>query len=129
MHSKRPFVVRGAILWGTDTRSGAAGADEQVCLGRKSLLDLKDVFNSFVHAGHSLLRCRAIYPKPADAAYHDISKQNEFLVKSVFDGKANFLYHRDCIREVFSVSNQRLARLGKSVQTEASNPVVLPRGC
>lgn len=84
-----------------------------------------NVFDSFVHAGRSLCRRRAIYPKPADVAYHDISKQNEFLVKSVFDGKRNFLYHRDCICEVFGVSNQCLARLRKSVQTETGDPVEL----
>ena len=104
---------------------------------------MKDVFDSFVHSGRSLIRRRAIYPKPADVAYRDISKQNEFIVKSVFDGK---VYHRNCIQEVFGVSNQRLARLRKSIQIEAGDPVelvqkqsvcqdnrlsdvVLPRGC
>lgn len=35
-HSKRPYVVCGVILRGTDTCSGAAGAGERVCLGYKS---------------------------------------------------------------------------------------------
>ena len=85
-HSKSPYVVHGAILGGNRTRtpSGSKYTDEHVCLGCKSLLDLKDdVFDSFVRAIHSLRSGRDIYSKPADIAYHDISKQNEFLVKSV----------------------------------------------
>ena len=109
-------------------------------------MDLKDVFQSFVHSGRALARRRAVYPKPADTAYYDLTKQNEFLVKSVFDGKGNYLYHRDCIRGVFGVSNQRLSRLRKAIQIETSDPtelvqkqeilshkrftdVVLPRNC
>ena len=60
----------------------------QFCSG---LLDLKNVFDSFVHAGRSLRRQRAIFPKPADVAYRDLSKQDEFLVKSVFNGDGSYL--------------------------------------
>ena len=57
----------------------------------RSLLDLKDVLRSFVHGGRALQRRRAIYLRPADTAYHDLTKQNELLVKSEFDGKGNYL--------------------------------------
>ena len=67
-------------------------------------------------------RCRTIYPKPADTSYYDLTKQNEFLVKSVFDGKGNCVYHRDCIRGAYGVSNQRLSRLRKGIRTETSDP-------
>ena len=41
--------------------------------------------------------CKTKSNQPSDAAYYDLTKQNKFLVKSVFDGKGNYLYHRDCI--------------------------------
>ena len=104
------------------------------------------MFQSFVHSGRALARQRAIYLKSADTAYYDLTKRNEFLVKSVFDGKGNYLYHCDCIRGAFGVSNQRLSRLRKAIQIETSDPtelvqkqeilsrkrfsdVVLPRNC
>ena len=62
-----------------------------VCVACRTLRDLKGVFQSFVHSGRALARQRAIYPKPADTAYYDLIKQNEFLIKSVFDGKGNYL--------------------------------------
>ena len=123
--ARRAYALRKAILRGSTAPSGRTDAEERVCSGCRSLLDLKDVFDSFLHAGRSLRRRRAIYPKPSDVAYRDLSKQNEFLVKSVFDGKGNYLYHRNCIREVFGISNQRLSRLRKSVQTESGDPVEL----
>ena len=57
-----------------------------VCVVCRSLVDLKDMFQSFVHSGQALARWTAIYQKPADTAYYDLMKQNGFLVKSVFDG-------------------------------------------
>ena len=63
-----------------------------VCAACKTLLDLKE---SFVHSGRSLKQRRAIHWKPANGvyyhSYYDLKKQNEFLVKSVFDGNGNFL--------------------------------------
>jgi len=90
------------------------GADV-VC---SSLVDLNDVFQSFVHSGRALAKRSTVHPKPADTAYYDLTKQNEFLVKSVFDGKGNYLYYRDCIRGVFGVNNQRLSRIRKAIQIE-----------
>lgn len=145
-HARRPYVLRREIVRGIS----AVGSQETdgcgVCVACRSLLDLKDVFFSFVHSGRALVRRRAIYPKPADTAYYDLTKQNEFLVKSVFDGKGNYVYHRDCVRGAFGVSNQRLSRLRKGIQIETNDPlelvqkqkifsskrfsdVVLPRNC
>ena len=93
-----------------------------VCVACRSLVDLKDVFQSFVQSGRALVRCRAIYLKPADTSYYNLTKQNEFLVKSVFDGKGNCVYHHDCIRGAYGVSNQRLCRLRKGIRTETSDP-------
>ena len=78
-------------------------------------MDLKNVFQSFVHSGRALTRRRAIYPKPADTGYYDLTTQNESLVKSVFDGKGNYVYNRDCICGSFGVSKQRLSRLRKGI--------------
>ena len=64
----------------------------------------------------------------------------------MFDGKGNYLYHSDCIRGAFHVSNQHLSRLRKGIQVETNDPtefvqkqdicmalrfsdVVLPRNC
>ena len=101
--ARRVYTLRKAILCGSTAPSGRTDAEERVCSGCRSLLDLKDVFDSFFHAGRSLRKRRAIYPKLSDVAYRDLSKQNEFLVKSVFDCKGNYLYHRNCIVK-FSVS-------------------------
>ena len=59
----------------------------------------------------------------------------------VFDGKGNYVYHRECIRHAFGVGTQRLARLRKVVREKSSTPflelskevhrysdVVLPKG-
>ena len=141
--ARRPYALRREIVRGM----GGQEVDTcGVCVACRSLMDLKDVFQSFVHSGRALMRRRAIHPKPEDTAYYDLTKQNEFLVKSVFVGKGNYVYHRDCIRAAFGVSNQRLSRLRKSVQIETNSPtelvnkqeifsrkrfsdVVLPRNC
>ena len=123
--ARRAYTLHKVILCGSMAPSGQTDAEERVCSGCRSLLDLKDVFDSFLHAGCSLHRRQAIYPKPSDVAYRDLSKQNEFLVKSVFDGEGNYLYHHNCICKVFGISNQRLSRLRKSVQTESGDPVEL----
>ena len=144
--ARRPYVLRKEIVHGLAAIGSKESDEYSICVACRSLLDLKDVFQSFVHSGRALVRRRAIYPKPSDAAYYDLTKQNEFLVKSVFDGKGNYLYHRDCIREAFGVSNQRLSRLRKGIQVETNDPtepvqkheivsgkrfsdVVLPRNC
>ena len=141
--ARRPYVLRREIVRGMESQEVDTCG---VCVACRSLVDLKDVFQSFVHSGRALVRRRAIHPNPADTAYYDLTKQNEFLVKSVFDGKGNYVYHRDCIRAAFGVSNQRLSRLRKSVQIETNSPtelvkkqeifsrkrfsdVVLPRNC
>ena len=141
--ARRPYVLRSEILRGIGAKEKDGSG---VCAACKTLLDLKDLFQSFVHSGRSLKQRRAIYWKPANGIYYDLTKQNEFLVKSVFDGNGNFLYHRDCVRGAFGVSNQRLSRLRKSIQVESSDrtelvpkedvclakrfsDVVLPRNC
>ena len=133
------YRPRGTILAGMNSRQHDEG---RVCDHCESLLDLRDIFNSFVHAGRDLKRRKTIYQKPGDAAYRNIKQQNEYLLKTIFDGKGNYLYHRDCIRRAFDVGTQRLARLRKVVQQQSSRPfvkvakkkvsrcsdVVLPRG-
>ena len=100
MALRLPKIVRGISVMRSQGRDGCG-----VCVACRSLVDLKNVFQSFVHSGQALARWRAVYPKPA--CKHCLlrpNKQNEFLVKSVFDGKGNYLYHRDCICEAFGVS-------------------------
>ena len=136
-HARVAYRPRGTILAGMN--SGQCG----VCEHCESLLDLRDIFNSFVHTGRDLKRRKTVYPKAGDATYQNIKQQNEYLLKTVFDGKGNYLYHRDCIRGAFDVGTQRLACLRKVVQQQSSRPfvkiakknvsrysdVVLPRGC
>ena len=92
---------------------------------RMSLMDLTCFKALSIAVEHLRMRRRAIHPKPADTAYYDLTKQNAFLVKSVFDGKGNYVYHRDCIHAAFGVSNQCLSRLRKSVQIETNSPTEL----
>ena len=51
-----------------------------------------------------------------------MAKQNRFLSQSVFDSNGNYLFHQDCIRATFGISNQRLVRLRKSIQQQKSQP-------
>ena len=144
--SRHPYGLHKDIVRGMASVVVGNQSQRSCCPKCSSLLDLKDVFVNLIHSGGDLRRRRAIYPKSGSASYRDITKQNDFLIKSVFDARGNYLYHRDCIRLVFGVSNQRLSRLRKCVQVENSGPteylnkddiykckrmsdVVLPRGC
>ena len=91
----------------------------------QSLEDLKDVFDSFVHTGPALKSRKGIRTKSSTPAYFDLTKLNDFIVRSVFDTKGNYLYHRECIRTTFGVSNQRLAHLRKGIQVETGDPTEL----
>lgn len=121
--SRRAYKLR------KDIQSGMASVQlPDVCPSCRGLLDLQDLYRGFVHSGPALCKRKAIYPKPGSATYQDVKKQNEFLLKTVFDGKGNYLYHRDCIRAVYGVGTQRLARLRKPIQDQVSKPVeYLPR--
>lgn len=144
--SRQPYGVRKDIVKGMESSSASNPSEAAGCSKCSSLLDLKEAFQSLVHSGGNLRRRKAIYPKPASASYRDLTKQNDFLLKSVFDAKGNYLYHRNCIRSAFGISNQRLSRLRKCVQAESSGPteyitkqdilkrnrmsdVLLPHGC
>ena len=52
-----------------------------------------------------------------------MKSQNEFLLKTVFDGKGNYMYHRNCVRAAYGVSTQRLARLRKAIQIQTGEPI------
>ena len=145
--ARHSYVLSKEILLGTAARECREKEGSGVCVACRSLLDLKDVFQGFVHSGRALSKRKVIYSKPADTTYYDLTKQNDFLVKSVFDGKGNYLYHSDCIHGAyFRVSNQRLSRLRKGIQVETNDPaefaqkqdicmarpfsdVVLPQNC
>ena len=79
---------------------------------------------SFVHAGRDLKRGRTGYPKPKDASYRNIKQQNDYLLKTIFDGKGNYLYDRNCIRCAFDIGTQQLARLRKVIQEQSTCPFV-----
>jgi hypothetical protein len=138
--------ARGAYHLRKEISAGlnsSPGGSEGVCRNCKTLLDLRDIFNSFVHSGNDLKKRRVGYPKPSDAAYRNVKKQNEYLLKTVFDGKGNYVYHRECIRHAFGVGTQRLSRLRRVVREKSSTPflelpkeevhrysdIVLPKGC
>ena len=54
--------------------------------------------DSFVHSGRDLKRCKTIYPKPAGSSYANVKEQYNNLIRTVFDDKGNYLYHRNCVR-------------------------------
>ena len=86
------------------------------------------MFDGYKHSGGPALRkIRTLYPRPvhADKSYRDIKSQNHFLLTTIFDAKGNFLYHRDCVREVFGVGSQRLSRLHKISQSQTTRPFEL----
>ena len=68
-----------------------SGTDEAICLQCKSLLALRSIFDSFVHSGRDLNRCKAIYPKSAGSSYANVKEQYNYLIKTVFDGRDNYL--------------------------------------
>ena len=121
-NARHPYRLRREIVHGITAMECQEVETDGVCIACRTLRDLKGVFQSFVHSGRALAKRRAIYPKPADTAYYDLNKQNEFLIKSVFDGKGNYLYHRDCIRGAFGVGTERLSRLRKCIQVESNDP-------
>ena len=90
------------------------------------LLDLGDMYTGFVHTGQALQK-RKIYPKPGKTTYGDVKSQNEFLLRTMFDGKGNDVYHRNCVRAAYGVSTQRLARLRKAIQTQTGELSYLPK--
>ena len=106
---------------GEDTSESGRGG---VCAQCKVLEDLRSIFDSFVHTGAALKRRRKIRPKPAGASYLSVKAQNKYLLKTVFDGTGNYIYHRNCIRAAFDVGSARLARLRKTVQDQSSRPFV-----
>ena len=72
-HAQVAYRPRGTILAGMSCRR----AEGSVCDHCESLLDLHDIFNSFVHTGRNLKWRKTLYPKAGDAAYRKIKQQNE----------------------------------------------------
>ena len=142
--ARNAYRLRREISAGLQSSTGdRQHEDEAVCHNCTTLLDLRDIFNSFVHSGNDLKKRRVAYPKPSDTTYRDIKKQNDYLMRVVFDGKGNYVSHRNCIQCAFGVGTQRLSRLRKVVQEKSSIPflelpkkevhcysdVILPKGC
>ena len=122
--SRAPYRLRSNIATGIQEDEDTV-LEDQVCKSCVcSLKDLNEIYKSFLHTGSDLKRCKAIYTKPRCTPYYNIKQQNEFLLKTVFDAKGNYIYHRNCIRVVFGVGSQRLARLRKAILTERSQPFV-----
>ena len=122
--SRRAYRLRKDIQSGMKMAVARERAEESsVCSSCASLLDLRDIYRGLVHSGQALRKRRAIYPKPGEATYQDIKKQNKFLMKTVFDGTGNYIYHRNCVHGAFSVGAQRLARLRKAVDVQTSEPI------
>ena len=117
--SRTAYVLRSDIAKGMAKNQQLTTG---VCAACLSLDDLKDVFNSFIHTGQELKRRKKIRLKTG-TIYYDLTKQNDFLIRSVFDAKGNYLYHRDCIRQAFGVGSQRLARLRKCIYTETGDRI------
>lgn len=120
--SRRPYVIRKEIVRGMVKLKEEKSRNGGVCQACSSLLEFKELFNSFYHSGSVLKRRKAAYLKASDSRYYDVGKQNQFLSQSVFDSNGNYLFHQDCIRAAFGISNQRLARLKKSIQTQKAHP-------
>ena len=120
--SRRPYTVRKEILRGIAKLRQQKSGDDSVCRACASLLELKGLFNSFYHSGSALKKRKAAYKKAQNSTYYDVGKQNKFLLQAVFDSNGNYLFHRDCIRATFGVSNQRLSRLRKSIQKQKVQP-------
>ena len=121
--SRRPCMVRKEILRGIVALKQQKSSHNNVCQACASLLDFKELYNSFYHSGRELKRRKAAYKKATGSIYYDVKKQNNFLLQSVFDSNGNYLFHQDSIRAVFEISNQRLTCLKKSIQMQkASQP-------
>ena len=144
--SRRAYTVKKKIAAGMKARfrdDDGASDRSGVCTQCKALGELRSIFDSFVHSGADLKRRRRIRPKPAGVSYRDINAQNDYLLRTVFDAKGNYIYHRNCIRAAFDVGSARLARLRNTVQDQRSHPfvekardevthysdIVLPKGC
>ena len=121
--SRHPYSLK------RDIKKGMAliKLPNKVCDDCQGLSDLKDIFDACKHSGPTLRKRKVLYPRPVNAekSYRDIKSQNQFLLTTIFDAKGNFLYHRDCVREVFGVGSQRLSRLHKIAQKQVTRPFEL----
>ena len=124
--SRTAYRVRKDIADGLKKSSVKDGSSElgTTCSLCQSLLDLTSIFKSFLHRGKELRKCQASYTKKRDMPYYNVKEQNEFLMKSVFDAKGNYIYHRNCIKSAFGVGTARLARLRCVVQQQNQQHLV-----
>lgn len=146
--SRRAYCLRKDISEGLNSTTGTGRKGgklkvDGVCADCSSLTDFRDIFQSFVSSGSNLKKRMKAYSKPRGSVYRNVKEQNSFLLKTVFDAKGNYIYHRDCIRNAFDIGTARLARIRKVVQQQSSQPflqvekekvsrysdVVLPQGC
>ena len=75
-HSQVAYHPRGTISAGMDTPEGGQQDQGGIYNHCQSLLYLRNIFNSFLHTGRELKCQRTGYPKPGDALYRDIKRQN-----------------------------------------------------
>ena len=151
--SRGAYVLRKDIAKGLDPATKGsnklrakvrlASKNDGICADCSSLADFHDIFHSFVSSGSELKKRANAYPKPRGSVYRNVKEQNKFLMNTVFDGRGNYIYHRDCVKNAFGVGVARLARIRKVVQEQRSQPflqvekekvvrlsdVVLPPGC
>ena len=74
---------------GSTKGNGRKGETDDVCADCTSLIDLRDIFHSFVSSSSDLKKRVNTYPKPRGSVYCTIKEHNKFLMKTVVDGKGN----------------------------------------
>ena len=75
-----------------------SGTDEAICLQCKCLLDLRSIFDSFVHSGRDLKRHKAIYLKPAGKSYANVKELKTALFVYLYLMVRVTIYHQNCVR-------------------------------
>jgi len=107
--SRGAYCLRSDIYKGLNSnvdsqkREGGNLADGGVCASCKGLTNLRDIFDSFISSGSALKKHMKAYSKPDGSVYRKIKEQNNFLLKTIFDVKGNYVYHCNCIRNAFGV--------------------------
>ena len=108
-----------------DDESHGRSSDEACCKCFPVFGHYKVQFEQLVHQGSTCKtrKSRNPHPKRVDTQpYRDLNTQNTWLRSNVFDAMGNYMFCGRCIRAVFLISPQRLARQKQIKQSEFQQP-------
>ena len=135
--SRGPYALSKTLNSAVNSSQSEGDEPEQIQVGtnrdiavcskcKPALLRHEDMFKSLKKQGSSLKKVKKVNPRPKRANfqhYRDLKSQNDWLRSNVLDAVGNYLYCSSCIRAVFGVSKQRLARQQSVKQSASKKPI------